>query len=759
MEFPFNHNGWVDTMTTTAVPQSKVSTFALDTTLDIYDAQVDNQSAKTAEVTDDYYYIVNGSSSFYQCRHCDKRVGLKNSLIRHVRSRHSGERPYRCQYTDCDKSFALLQYLKDHEKTHTGVTPYECSVCGKRFKQNGDMHRHIRNKHSEGGAKAYSCELCSQRFKHPGDLTRHRNSVHTEGKPFHCAQCDARYKTNKDLRRHQRNAHSAVTQVNDIDETLPVNDITSLNIPSASNIPVSNSISETYSCKVCSRVLSNKNSLLRHMTLSHSDRKPFTCRYCNKAFAIMQYLREHERIHSGVRPYSCSLCDKTFVQNGDMHRHVRNVHRSQVENGVGDGATLVHENSDDGGDDDTSRGAANGDGQVILQKFPEATLHIEHLGFSDDENDDVAMPLDAVASNSGGESHDEQCIMVCDRCNVSFTDKSIWRSHVLTSHPGRCHVCEACAQIFVDLGDLVSHACLQLHKSGTVLHQCSHCTDAYTTLTQLRKHQQDAHDQAEMYPCHVCDSYFLLLPSLERHMATHNGINSGVVAGGILQNLLACGNEGPKLSNEESMECPVCLLILPSRSALKQHTLERHSGPPPAAMTRSIPGTEFGGGTLLCPVCGCSYSRRSSLTRHMFEVHGEENDVRLIPALKRKAAIVEQKPNGKFFKIEDAAKESVKIVSSTTNAQNEARVQVVTIAPPPPAKETEEAIGLKSSEDERTDESMDHDANVNELMKQTTIDIGSSTYKVGLKFIYTIPLYVHVYGECSVLFCVVSFRY
>ena len=41
----------------------------------------------------------------------------------------SGERPYKCDL--CDKSFARLQNLQEHNNRHLGVRPYQCSVCEK----------------------------------------------------------------------------------------------------------------------------------------------------------------------------------------------------------------------------------------------------------------------------------------------------------------------------------------------------------------------------------------------------------------------------------------------------------------------------------------------------------------------------------------------------------------------------------------------------------------------------------------------------
>ncbi|XP_025836172.1 protein krueppel-like isoform X2 [Agrilus planipennis] len=72
---------------------------------------------------------------------------------------HTGVRPFEC--STCSKRFAIKWQLTSHLRVHTGEKPYECLVCQKRFPEKYRLDLHMRV-HAE--EKQFKCETCGQGF-------------------------------------------------------------------------------------------------------------------------------------------------------------------------------------------------------------------------------------------------------------------------------------------------------------------------------------------------------------------------------------------------------------------------------------------------------------------------------------------------------------------------------------------------------------------------------------------------------------------
>ena len=54
---------------------------------------------------------------------------------------HTGDKPFMCQYPECEKAFAQYGNLKKHQKVHGGEKKFFCDHqgCGKKFSANYNL--------------------------------------------------------------------------------------------------------------------------------------------------------------------------------------------------------------------------------------------------------------------------------------------------------------------------------------------------------------------------------------------------------------------------------------------------------------------------------------------------------------------------------------------------------------------------------------------------------------------------------------------
>eukprot|EP00063_Salmo_salar_P075708 XP_014050543.1 PREDICTED: zinc finger protein 768-like [Salmo salar] len=87
--------------------------------------------------------------------------------------RTDADKLYACP--TCGKCFAEANYVKIHQRVHTGEKPFSCTQCHMHFAEAGTLKRHQR---IHTGEKPYSCPQCEKRFSHQHHLKRHLK-VHT----------------------------------------------------------------------------------------------------------------------------------------------------------------------------------------------------------------------------------------------------------------------------------------------------------------------------------------------------------------------------------------------------------------------------------------------------------------------------------------------------------------------------------------------------------------------------------------------------
>ena len=90
-------------------------------------------------------------------------------------------KPFKCGYEGCDKQYIRKQSLQAHFISHTGISRYRCYLgecTGKiALSSQFSLNRHIRAKHTN--ERPYRCHICDKRFRQNEHLKYHLVHMHS----------------------------------------------------------------------------------------------------------------------------------------------------------------------------------------------------------------------------------------------------------------------------------------------------------------------------------------------------------------------------------------------------------------------------------------------------------------------------------------------------------------------------------------------------------------------------------------------------
>ena len=135
----------------------------------------------------------------FNCEFCGKEFRAKYGLTHHLRTRHTGEKPFECE--TCGKRFSGSGDLRRHERVHTGERPFKCDDCGKAFSTSAILGRHRRSVHE--GRRDFKCGQCGKAFATASNLRNHERT-HSGERPFICSVCQRGFAERSSLAKHAK---------------------------------------------------------------------------------------------------------------------------------------------------------------------------------------------------------------------------------------------------------------------------------------------------------------------------------------------------------------------------------------------------------------------------------------------------------------------------------------------------------------------------------------------------------------------------
>ncbi|CAH0714347.1 unnamed protein product, partial [Brenthis ino] len=189
------------------------------------------------------------SNKTFICDFCSRTYCQKDQLRKHIKG-HMGRESLECD--QCDYSTKYITNLKEHKiRKHTPKRVY-CKVCSRVFSDQLKLDAHKCN------VRSLICSTCGKTFKGNKQLTRHMASHESVGR-FQCARCPARYRSRSALRAH-RDRHDGVRA-----RRCPHCPAAFYSFSVLTKHKRTHTGIKPYVCKICQKAFTGNNNLKVHM--------------------------------------------------------------------------------------------------------------------------------------------------------------------------------------------------------------------------------------------------------------------------------------------------------------------------------------------------------------------------------------------------------------------------------------------------------------------------------------------------------------
>ncbi|XP_053149280.1 zinc finger protein 585B-like [Hemicordylus capensis] len=327
-----------------------------------------------------------------------------------------------------------------------------------------------------------------------------------------------------------------------------------------------------YTCSVCGKKLSRKETLIDHQRV-HTGEKPYTCSECGKSFNLKSGLTVHQRIHTGEKPFKCSECGKSFIRADKLTIHQR-VHTGEKPYTCAE----------------CGKSFTRCDGLISHQRVHtgEKPYTCSECGKSFSQNLQLSLHQRV---------HTGEKPYTCSECGKSFSHKAKLTSHQRIHTGEKPYICLECGRSFTRCDGLISHQRVHTREKP---YTCSECGKSFSHKASLTYHQR-VHTGEKPYTCSDCGKSFRQNLNLTLHQRNHTGKKPYICSecGKSFIQKVALTVHQRIHTGEKPYPCSECGRSFSQKATLTVHQ-RVHTGEKPYT----------------CLQCGKSFSQNINLTLH-----------------------------------------------------------------------------------------------------------------------------------------------
>ena len=483
------------------------------------------------------------------CKDCEKNIShgkCKFSSVEVKKSKICNVKTDDARMITCEKCQAVIlkSSLKKHvEIIHKGYVNFLCGGCSYKSYYKNHVTNHQKRKHKDPNMIIVSidCIYCRRGETHETCLVEKKgNSFSDSTGKYKCSLCGYRSDHKPVVRRHQQKHKDDNCKIIGIGcqycekSLLHSKCIFKSSMVNETKV---NSMSKTFSCKLCPYESILKSNLFKHLRSEHEskllekNRMSLRCEKCNFQTESDQSMLNHKNnVHLLIKKFACPYCELKSYYRHRIHFHLQSKHKGLEDNPILIGCTecesgAKHQICTNGqlsstikrenrkmNTEDTACRICNY--ETINKKQMINHFVLKHDGFSVYSYDKCKYGTNWLSNLANHKSsfHDRK-MLECDKCDFTAKWKGPFLEHRRDKHgiflrpikfsgnePGET-LCDSCGFSAPTFKSLTLHI---RKEHGGRYNKCNDCDYSTPYPPVLRVHKQAKHSSTK-YPCDECD--------------------------------------------------------------------------------------------------------------------------------------------------------------------------------------------------------------------------------------------------------------